>query len=1082
MEEGPQRVIFRKRFPGPLLALLLGASPALAVQAERRAAPPSSSCAVIDEYLHIGDVSADAAVPARPAAGGRLPLEYLIATIPDPNDARLTYLFERHLDAILVALAMEGYVRDREVPLFRSAAASPGSTLGVILLRPESPRARGQSGRSPLLVLLLVPEKPTFGVDKPSLAAALNCACSTSAARLPIRVLGPTFSGSARSIAIVLDHWQPPSEASESYEKARAQGPVFRVVSGSATNRNTKAVLEKSGRATYGATVHADDRLSRMLAGYLRGLRQPGRHVPGSRHDVAILTEFTTSYGQGFLDPKELGAIVLPFPLHIASLLGEKVESATGKKSTAPQKDKDKDKEKEPAEEPTLSEPARASARLALAQLLTTINLEEIRYVGLVATDVNDKLFLAREIRQFCPDVRLFTYESDVLFTDRAWSDVLRGMLVVSTYPLFNENQTWTARGTGSQRRIQFVSDAAQGIYNATLLLLNEKEHLLEYARPEPARATPSKAATAVPERSQPPVWLSVVGSGSLWPLRIESLFDDYLEPAGEIAAAPAAGEPNDIPRTFHLLVLLVIAFAVLSSAWYFFGPSPNTFARSRLPLPTLAHRDSPYAPTQVAFLLFHLVTLALLLFVTHLLSPAVGTPIQSLRQLFAEEGHWPYAVLFVIAAAAELLAILAAGSMLVRAFRGTRSRTPGRRFGLRQAALVLLAGALVVVAASRLVDAAVEDDLSLLALFRVRTSHLSSGVSALAPVFLLSVFVYLSLMTYLSFRAAYESFEAGPRLDAAVPSGDTSGILILRRTGWPVAFVLLQVTCFVAMLLAARFFYLQFLPTFESTGLDRALRFFFVAPPALLSLLFIDVLARWTSLRETLSPLAADPLFAAETADANPFARFLPRRGKPFFSAAPLLAEVERAVKALRALEPKSPGSDPDAPKPAGKADARRRRLYDELQQGVRKLLAAQSPRSPAADDVVRAGVVYMLRVRFSCLRKRLLIPLLGMPILLLALMSYPFEPRRLLLLPLSLVLLAFVCGTLALFIDMERNFVVSRISGTTAGKVTLNGDLILKIVIFTVPALFALAGSRLPAGGNTVISWIQDLLNVLK
>lgn len=79
--------------------------------------------------------------------------EGLIATIPDPNDTRLTYLFERHLDAILVALAMEGYVRDREVPLFRSTAANSGSTLGVILLRPEPRRSRGRSDRPPLLVL-----------------------------------------------------------------------------------------------------------------------------------------------------------------------------------------------------------------------------------------------------------------------------------------------------------------------------------------------------------------------------------------------------------------------------------------------------------------------------------------------------------------------------------------------------------------------------------------------------------------------------------------------------------------------------------------------------------------------------------------------------------------------------------------------------------------------------------------------------------------------------------------------------------------------------------------------------------------
>lgn len=636
-------VIVHARFLGPLLVLLLGAVPApAALQAEKRQpAPPS--CAVIDEYLHIGDAPADAADPKRPATGGGSPLEYLIATIPDPNDTRLTYLFERHLDAMLVALAMEGFVRDREVPLFRSTATSSGSTLGVILLRPEPRRSLGRSDRPPLLVLLLVPEKPTFGVDKPALAAALTCACSASTSRLPIRILGPTFSGSARSIGIVLDRWRPPPDAAENYEKARSKGPVFRIVSGSATNRETKAALEKKGSATYGATVHADDRLFKTLADYLRGLRQVRRTGSDSRHDVAILTEFTTSYGQGFLDPSELDALVLPFPLHIASMLGEKVESTSGQKAAAPQKAADK--EKDPPEDVSLSDPARASARLALAQLLTTISLEEIRYVGIVATDVNDKLFLAREIRQFCPDVRLFTFESDILFTDRAWTDVLRGMLVVSTYPLFNENQTWTARGTGSQRRIQFVSDAAQGIYNATLLLLNEKEHLLEFARPEPARTTVSTPSPGVPERLQPPVWLSVVGSGSLWPLRIEDRFDDYLEPSGETAAGPVASDVDATPRMFHLLVLLAIAFAVLSSAWYFFGPTPNTFARSRLPLPTLAHRESRSVPTQIAFLVYHLVALALLLFNLELLSPAIGTPIQSLRQLLTEKGHWPYAL-----------------------------------------------------------------------------------------------------------------------------------------------------------------------------------------------------------------------------------------------------------------------------------------------------------------------------------------------------------------------------------------------------------------------------------------------------
>lgn len=64
------------RFLGPLLVLLLGAAPAPATQAEKKEpAPPS--CAVTEQYLHIGGVPADVADSARPAAGGHLPLSWI---------------------------------------------------------------------------------------------------------------------------------------------------------------------------------------------------------------------------------------------------------------------------------------------------------------------------------------------------------------------------------------------------------------------------------------------------------------------------------------------------------------------------------------------------------------------------------------------------------------------------------------------------------------------------------------------------------------------------------------------------------------------------------------------------------------------------------------------------------------------------------------------------------------------------------------------------------------------------------------------------------------------------------------------
>jgi len=74
---------------------------------------------------------------------------------------------------------------------------------------------------------------------------------------------------------------------------------------------------------------------------------------------------------------------------------------------------------------------------LVLENLLATNRDEHARYVGVVATDVEDLIFLSRDSRAL-PDVVVFTTSSDLLFTHSEFRVRSGRMLVFSTFPLFN--------------------------------------------------------------------------------------------------------------------------------------------------------------------------------------------------------------------------------------------------------------------------------------------------------------------------------------------------------------------------------------------------------------------------------------------------------------------------------------------------------------------------------------------------------------------------------------------------------------------------------------------------------------------
>ncbi len=495
-------------------------------------------------------------------------------------------MFDQHVQAIQRALEHAGYLLDRQ-SLPWSASSKPAATSGphsgtgssqpravaesrgetcendngdvpgVILFRSE-----GAGAPKRLLLLLLVGESPTFGVDKVALVQALDLASalppseagavrsgppaggSETEGRV-IRILGPTFSGSATSLGRGLVLWA--DERSTGWTPTSV--PSLNIISGSVTDADSGLSLqhldglppELQSRVRFSTTVFTDQYVMDLFLHYLQNRDsfvpwtscpasiEKAHHDPAFLNNVAFLVENTTGYGMGLLESSEDrpgtsspvekdGYLKIPFPMHIAHLRAEWEKAAprsgsSGNLDLSPRIALDLPNEEVDSED-VIAPYSKLSSRIddmVLASVLSTITRRHITYVGLLATDVQDRLFLARLVHEHCPDVTLFAIGSDLLYAHPQYAQDLEGMLLASTYPLFTENQTWTYPHRGRQISFQFPTNETEGVFNAALALLGKPELMVEYGIPLENPKSPPV--------SVPPVWISAVGRGSIWPV-----------------------------------------------------------------------------------------------------------------------------------------------------------------------------------------------------------------------------------------------------------------------------------------------------------------------------------------------------------------------------------------------------------------------------------------------------------------------------------------------------------------------------------------------------------------------------------
>jgi hypothetical protein len=505
----------------------------------------------------------------------------LIVTVPDPIRTTNAHRFDEHLDAVQRGVETQDYVLDRYRIAWKEdekPSSAPddkpqtrpegnGANRAVRTSKPDEKAARNPSprrqpgvvlfrkshGGGPLLLVLLVPESPTRGLDRLCLIDCLNLVREWDVRNRPrdaqekapsagrYNILGPCFSGSQPSLERGLRDW---------LEERSATGtaPVeFNVISGMASSIDVAAleaaVVGSGHTLSFQATVHHTEEVLRALLDYVgQGQATPGDASAATNRgaaepQVALLSESDTGFGRSFDLAKFPGAtnlISYRFPSHISQLrssyqrqgvFGVSATAAVGsaEQLTIPDGDPEAARDIIPSRTPGYSA---AADELTLDQILTEIARRKIRKVGIVATDPRDVIFLAREVNRFCDDVQLFTPMNNLLFAHPQYAADLRGMLVGTTYLLYPRNQLWSdASRHASETRphIFFPSNEAQGTYNASVAHLRamniaepRSPGLLEYGIP----ALEESTGTSRIDPCVPPVWIGVVGNRGIYPVR----------------------------------------------------------------------------------------------------------------------------------------------------------------------------------------------------------------------------------------------------------------------------------------------------------------------------------------------------------------------------------------------------------------------------------------------------------------------------------------------------------------------------------------------------------------------------------
>jgi hypothetical protein len=490
--------------------------------------------------------------------------DFLIALVPDPVHTHLALDFDRLIEVIQEATQDSGFqFVGADLPW--DAKAHPESDDIAVRLSDHAYKTakenfpglltfRGPSAHKPLFVWL-VGESPTGGIARKQFSQAMKWVAAAipeaskpaapppaaSEPPPPLRILGPNFSGSLRSLTELLTPGENPPAGPVAGGKTGADTCL--VFSGSITNRSSiNAFLQwENGRPVRFATFQeADDVLIERFKEYLTG-RAYGNGA-FQEDSIAVLSEDETEYGMngggGTEPPPSLGCrrcTWLHFPREISRLRAayQGVDARNGEAQGGPYTILPLNLEISGADDDTVapySKQSPLSQEGVLLSIVSELRKHAIQFIILRATDPIDVLFLSRYLGAAYPKARIVTLGADVLFSREIDDKQLHGVLALSTYSLAaSANHEFISQ---EQSERLFPSSNDTGSYNALRALLTAPRvdsatppssrleldakdlHLYQYGWLEPQREDRSDL-----DPNTPPANLLALSRDGYWPI-----------------------------------------------------------------------------------------------------------------------------------------------------------------------------------------------------------------------------------------------------------------------------------------------------------------------------------------------------------------------------------------------------------------------------------------------------------------------------------------------------------------------------------------------------------------------------------
>lgn len=490
----------------------------------------------------------------------------MFATVPDPIDTHLAAAFDHDVSAIEDGIEDSNYFFDSSwIPW---ATADPYSSLadatkasaihdaeltfpGILLFRKATYAGDGNLGEAAYnasLIVILLAEKPTEGVSICQAEHAIDLLKDKEIQYSfagPLRILGPTFSGSFASMLPTLNILAAP------YSKSRREPLHVLLRSGSVTEEEAAEDMLSKLRFTpdretltidLGSSVYTNESQVDFV------LRQ-GRAWGINPNQIAVLSEDESRFGQSVLrsrsDPWKLS-----FPRDISALRSsyerqgilEDVSPARTVRrylKLSNEEQHEGDSVESFGGDQTVA--AQESVLFGIASFLKT---HDIRIVVIVATNEADRYFLSEFIHANVSDLRVVIVGATRLFlrgtTSQFWGD-----LFVSSFPMLPRLYEWTGGdefGSPANHRPRiFPDEGSQGIYFAARDLWAEESVPNGYRKPLPDYAHPLWEQIAM-QGSYPPIYISAMSNGGMWPVSD----GNYVPVSRTETLAPAdAGNPT---------------------------------------------------------------------------------------------------------------------------------------------------------------------------------------------------------------------------------------------------------------------------------------------------------------------------------------------------------------------------------------------------------------------------------------------------------------------------------------------------------------------------------------------------------